>query len=92
MISASTNSSKRGRLSISMTGTPIVAKIDAYSVPITPPPTMTMDVGKAFEREEAVGIDDGVIVEGNVGRSGRLGPDGDDDQVGSMFSRFRAAC
>ena len=45
MISASTNSNRRGRLSIRVTGMPNVARIEAYSVPITPPPTMTIESG-----------------------------------------------
>ena len=43
-------------------------------------------LGKMLEREEAVGVDDRVVVEWNVGRSGRERPTGDDDEVGSMFA------
>ena len=40
-----------------------------------------------FERDEAVGIDDRLTIEWNVGRPGRHGPHCDDDHVGMMFSR-----
>ena len=40
-----------------------------------------------FECEETVGIDDGVVVEGNLGRPSGFSPDGDDDHVRTMFSR-----
>ena len=39
------------------------------------------------EREEAVGIDDRAIVEGNVGRPGGLCPHRDHDDMGPMFRR-----
>jgi len=40
-----------------------------------------------FERDESVGIDDRVIIEGDVGRPGRHCPYCDDDHVGIMFGR-----
>ena len=46
-ISSSTISSRSLRPSISVTATPSVAKMLAYSVPMMPPPTMVNDLGIA---------------------------------------------
>src|SRR4029077_8325382 len=45
---------------------------------------------KAFERDETVGIDDRVIIEWNISRSGRHGPYCDDDHAGIMLGRHAA--
>jgi hypothetical protein len=49
-------------------------------------------VGQVFEAEDLVAIDDGPAVDGDLGRGGRLGADGDDDAIGfeGGFS-FRAS-
>ena len=86
MISPSTNSSRRGRLSMSVTGTPMAARIDAYSAPMTPPPTMTMELD-SFEPEQAIRIDHRLVVKRHLRWSGRFGAHGNDDKICGVFDR-----
>ena len=48
MISSSQKSSMAARFSTTVTLVPSAANIDAYSMPITPAPTTTMDAGTLF--------------------------------------------
>ncbi len=70
------------RFSIRVTRTPRMANMQVYSTPMTPPPTTIRDSGQGGEFEDLVAVDDGAAVDGNLGRRGRLGADGDDDAVG----------
>ena len=84
---ASINSSKRGRLSIKMTGTPIMARIDAYSVPITPPPTMTIDDGRCLSlRKPSVSM----MVSSSKGMSAGRPDGGGRNIVNVILVDFRA--
>ena len=53
--------------------------MQAYSVPMTPPPTMIMLFGQPRQAQEAVAVDDALVVEGDVGGAGRRRAGGDDD-------------
>ena len=52
MICASQNSSRRARFSTTVTLTPSAANIDAYSIPITPAPTTTIEAGMRSRRRK----------------------------------------
>ena len=56
--------------------------MQVYSTPMTPPPTTMRDLRQRGQIEHLVAVDDGAAVDGDLGRGGRLGADGDDDAVG----------
>ena len=80
--SESQNSSIRSRDSTTVTLDPSAANIEAYSIPITPAPTTTMVRGTSVHVQDAVGVDDPLVVEVDARRAGRPGADGDHDLVG----------
>ena len=79
--SSSQNSSIRSRFSTTVTLVPRAANMDAYSMPITPAPTTTIERGtlsRLMMPSESMIV---LLVEGHAGRPGRLGAGGDDDLV-----------
>ena len=62
-ISESQNGSSSRRVSMTVTFVPTAANIDAYSMPITPAPTTTSDCGISLEVEDAVRVEDRLLVE-----------------------------
>ena len=89
--STSQNSSIRSRRSTTVTLVPSAANIEAYSMPITPAPTTTIDCGTRSRRRmpsESMMV---ALVELHAGRSGRLGAGGDDDLLGGDL-RARGRC
>ena len=75
-------SSIAGRLSMTVTRVPSAANIDAYSMPMIPAPTTTIEFGHLLQREHAVGVEDRALVELHGVGPVRLGAGGDDDEPG----------
>ena len=81
-ISRSRNSSGRSRRSTSVTATPRAAKIEVYSMPMTPAPTTARVRGKLLQLHHVVGVQDDLAVGPDPRRVGRMGADGDQDVLG----------
>ena len=82
-ISSSQKSSIRSRCSITVTLVPRAANTEAYSMPMTPAPTITRVRGMLAQSEDAVRIEDVDVIEGDAVRAGGTGADGDNYFVGA---------
>ncbi len=67
------------RFSTTVTLVPSAANIEAYSMPITPAPTTTIDVGSDFRSRMPSESSTRSLVELDAGRARRLGAGGDHD-------------
>ena len=71
--SGSQKSSIEGRFSTTVTRVPSAANIEAYSMPITPAPTTTIELGTCSICEHAVGVEHALVVELDLRRAGAAG-------------------
>ena len=87
MISPSTNSSRRGRLSMSVTGTPMRGENRRVLSADDPAAHDDDGVRDSFEPEQAIRIDHGLVVKRHLRGSGRFGAHGNDDKICGVFDR-----
>jgi len=77
--------SGRWRFSMSVTGTPSAENIDAYSMPMTLPPTTGHRTGHRLEPDHVVARDHDLAVGRNARGRHRVGPDRDDDLLAAEY-------